>query len=191
MWHRFLLDPWLATAYLLLVFGPFFFFIAAYLHSVGIACGTPREWHTAIPTYFIHLGLWGMPLIFATVLIVVRLIRGGVLHYAARSGQHESIKSFIAQGFNLDSRNLLGETALHLAAKHGHTESVRALLEHSCGVNCVDCHGQTALHLAAQIGCVEVVILLLEHGARKDLRDQKGKTAADIGNSDVSSLLSG
>ena len=73
----------------------------------------------------------------------------------------------LANGADINAKDVDGRTALHWAAWYGYTEAVKLLLAVGADVNAKDDLGRTALHWAAWHGCTEVVALLKAHGAEE------------------------
>ena len=104
----------------------------------------------------------------------------GDIWAAAFTGNTEALKQAIADGADVNARNLeFGSTLLSTTAVMGHTAAVRMLLEHDADINARNRDGGTALHAAAFLGHAETVKLLLENGADTTLRDNEGTTPLD------------
>ncbi|KAA8550924.1 hypothetical protein F0562_002608 [Nyssa sinensis] len=98
---------------------------------------------------------------------------GDVLHRAARRDDVDGMKSCIAEGAKVNSRDQNGWTPLHRAAFKGWIESVKLLLNHGAQVNLVDDTGYTPLHRAVDAGHVQVAVCLIAHGARANMKGLK------------------
>jgi ankyrin repeat protein len=86
---------------------------------------------------------------------------------AARKGDVEAVKSFLAKGIDVNTRTQYGATALSYAADKGHTAVVKVLLDHGADPNAKDTfYNATPIVWASSRGHAEVVKLLLEKGAR-------------------------
>ena len=96
---------------------------------------------------------------------------------AARRGQADTIQALLAQGSNVDTRNLVGETALIQAAEKGRLEVVELLITHHAEVNAQDKLGWTALMRAAYEGHLKVMERLIAAGATLSLKNRHGATA--------------
>lgn len=92
------------------------------------------------------------------------------LHLAAKQGRQDKIEFLLANGANLQTKDIVKNTALHFAAEEGHIRIVEFLLEKGINLDAQNLAGQTALHLAVTKGQMEVVELLLTRGA--DLQDK-------------------
>jgi len=90
-------------------------------------------------------------------------VSGRPLHQAAAKGQLIVAQFLLANGADIEAKNLSWEnkTALHIAAAAGHKAMVEFLLKKGANVNVVDTPGFTPLHLAAGHGFRNVVEVLL------------------------------
>eukprot|EP01094_Clydonella_sp_ATCC50884_P024700 TRINITY_DN6269_c0_g1_i2.p1 TRINITY_DN6269_c0_g1~~TRINITY_DN6269_c0_g1_i2.p1 ORF type:complete len:438 (-),score=107.07 TRINITY_DN6269_c0_g1_i2:317-1630(-) len=83
------------------------------------------------------------------------------LHYAAYSGNTQTIQYLVALGLDLNARNLEGCTPLHDAASMGHIESLRLLMWFGSCATAQDSNGNTPLHSACTHGythCAGVLV---------------------------------
>ena len=106
---------------------------------------------------------------------------------AARRGHAEVVGVVVTEGrrqgqapgpgMDINTTNLIGETALMLGAANGDAYTVRTLLELSASVDAQDMHGTTALMKASGSGHADVVSMLLEVGANVRMSDDAGHTA--------------
>jgi ankyrin repeat protein len=91
------------------------------------------------------------------------------LHWAAGSGNADSVKALLDDGADLQARTYRGDMPLHEAARWRKPATVAVLLaEMQSRTNALDWMndaGQTELHCAAYGGNVATVKLLLKHGA--------------------------
>ena len=116
------------------------------------------------------------------------------LEQATLKGHAETIKNLIAQGKDINARNINGDTPLHLAATKGNSEVVLLLLENEAEVDAVATDsGRTSLHYAASLGHVELCELLVRHGADPDAQTTRLETPLHLavanGHSGVVELL--
>lgn len=111
------------------------------------------------------------------------------LHRAAAGGSIyiEESRRLLAQGADVNLRDLGGRTALHWAVDAGiggSVETVRALLEAGADVNAQDNIGWTPLHhLAARANPergVEIASLLLQAGADPGITNSDGATPEQL-----------
>ena len=116
------------------------------------------------------------------------------LGQAAVKGHTDTIKSRIAQGKDINSRNIRGQTPLHLAAAEGNNDAVQLLLESGAEADAVTTNsGCTSLHYAASLGHVELCELLVRYGADTDAQTASMGTplhlAVSRGHPEVVALL--
>ncbi|XP_007439900.1 ankyrin repeat and SOCS box protein 11 [Python bivittatus] len=93
------------------------------------------------------------------------------LHEAALQGRLLTLKTLIAQGFNVNIITLDRVSALHEACLGGHVACAKVLLEHGACVNAVTVDGMTPLFNACCSGSAACVDMLLEFGARPQLEN--------------------
>jgi ankyrin repeat protein len=98
---------------------------------------------------------------------------------AAKTGDIESVKDFLAKGVKVDSRDESGTTPLSMAALTGEVETVKYLIGKGADVNARNNENSTALHGAAFLGQVDVVKLLLENDADSTIRNVRGEAPLD------------
>ncbi|KAJ7417839.1 hypothetical protein WISP_62396 [Willisornis vidua] len=88
------------------------------------------------------------------------------LHDAAFQGRLLSLKTLIAQGFNVNLVTTDRVSALHEACLGGHVACAKVLLENGAQVNAVTIDGITPLFNACCSGSAACVNMLLEFGAK-------------------------
>ncbi|XP_048717430.1 ankyrin repeat and SOCS box protein 11 isoform X2 [Caretta caretta] len=93
------------------------------------------------------------------------------LHEAAFQGRLLSLKTLIAQGFNVNIVTIDRVSALHEACLGGHVACAKVLLENGAQVNAVSTDGITPLFNACCSGSVACVNTLLESGATPQLEN--------------------
>jgi ankyrin repeat protein len=99
------------------------------------------------------------------------------LEQAALKGHTETIKCLIAQGRDINARNIRGYSPLHLVVAKGNTEVVQLLLENGAEVDAVATDsGCTPLHYAASLGHAELCELLVRYGADPDAQTTRLET---------------
>ncbi|KAM8976863.1 ankyrin repeat and SOCS box protein 11 [Pelodytes ibericus] len=94
------------------------------------------------------------------------------LHEAAFHGRLLSVKTLIAQGFNVNILTIDKVSPLHEACLGGHVSCAKVLMENGAHVNIVTIDGVTPLYNACSCGSVACVSMLLEHGADPELETQ-------------------
>jgi ankyrin repeat protein len=102
------------------------------------------------------------------------------LQRAARVGDIQGMKSCLAQGANVNGKDMNGWTPLHRAAFKGRIECVNLLLDHGAQVDVVDDAGYTPLQCAAEAGQVQVASLLIAHGAKANVKSLKAVVSLDL-----------
>ena len=91
----------------------------------------------------------------------------------------DSIAGCLEAGWEVNVRNVSGQTPLHVMVQGGRPMAVPMLLEAGAEVNARDREGRTPLHLALQTYQSRspfLVAWLLEAGAEVDARDDAGRT---------------
>jgi len=116
------------------------------------------------------------------------------LEQAVTEGRAETIKSLIAQGGDINARNIRGQSPLHLAVKQGNSDMVQILLESGAEVDIVETDsGCTSLHYAASLGHVDLCESLVRYGANPDAQTARLETplhlAVSRGHPEVVALL--
>ncbi|NXB94774.1 ASB11 protein, partial [Vidua chalybeata] len=91
------------------------------------------------------------------------------LHDAAFQGRLLSLKTLIAQGFNVNLVTTDRVSALHEACLGGHVACAKVLLENGAQVNAATIDGITPLFNACCSGSAACVNMLLEFGAKGQL----------------------
>ena len=115
----------------------------------------------------------------------------GLLHWAAFSGNIETIHLLLQAGASLNAKDDDGRTPISWAAEKGHTKVVNLFLGKTPdAVNILDSTSQGPLHWAAKNGEVDVVKLLIEKGADVNQTDSEYQQtpvswAAENGYTDV------
>lgn len=98
---------------------------------------------------------------------------------AARMGDIEAIKRYIAEGANVNDMRF-EMPPLAWAAMMGHTAAAELLLQHGADINGRNRDDNTALHLAAFLGHAETAELLLKNGADVTAKNDDGATPIDM-----------
>ncbi|WP_067272842.1 ankyrin repeat domain-containing protein [Mitsuaria sp. 7] len=101
------------------------------------------------------------------------------LHRAAHEGDITEMKRLIAQGYDVNLFDDLGNTPLHEAVRADRYRVAEWLLDHGASVNANEAEriGETPLCFAVQRGYPEMVALLLKRGADPDINGWMGLTA--------------
>ncbi|KJV55798.1 ankyrin repeat family protein [Orientia chuto str. Dubai] len=102
------------------------------------------------------------------------------LHYAC-SGTSKLklpslIKLLLEHGTNIDSQNLLGETALHISTSKGYIDAIKTLIQHGSNINLQNNTGDTIMHIAAEKAHINVVKYLLNIDMDINMQDHLGFT---------------
>ena len=98
---------------------------------------------------------------------------------AVRGGDAETVRTLLARGTDIDSRDRYGQTALMLAAHAGQREIIETLIAHRANLNVTAKFDLSALMLAIVAGHEEVAILLAQSGADLTLRGSGAPGFAD------------
>jgi len=99
------------------------------------------------------------------------------LEQAISRAHADTIKSLIADGVDINARNIRGHAPLHLATARGNSDVVQLLLENGADVNVVGtASGCTPLHYAASLRSVDLCELLVRYGADTDARTARLET---------------
>jgi ankyrin repeat protein len=98
------------------------------------------------------------------------------IHEAARNGNIEVVKQYIAAGVDVNAKNSFGMTPLHYAAGADHKEIAELLIAKGADVNAKNESGSTPL-----FGVIdgEIVELLIAKGADVNAKSDDGKTPLD------------
>jgi ankyrin repeat protein len=124
-----------------------------------------------------------LQVVLATLLLAVGCGRSPkeneqALRRAAR--QHDPntglIKALIAEGVNLDARDITGKTVLFDVAGSGNVEIAQLLVAFGANVNLPDHWQITPLHIALQRGRIEVARFLISAGAQVTVPTYDGET---------------
>lgn len=101
---------------------------------------------------------------------------------AAKKGDLDAVRAYLAKGTKPDVRDDHDDSALTWAALEGHADVCRVLLEAGANPNQRQYQGATPLMLAADRGRLDVVRLLVEAGADVNARHprQNDKGALDL-----------
>jgi ankyrin repeat protein len=102
----------------------------------------------------------------------------GQLVLAARAGLVERVRSLLAEGAQVNSRDRNGDSPLNMAAQRGNAQLVDVLLAANADVQLANLAGVTPLMAAAYAGKPEIVRKLMAAGARDDVVDRVKKNAA-------------
>lgn len=106
------------------------------------------------------------------------------LRDAAVDGKLKVVKSLVAKGAPINSRDRNGSTALNLAAENGHADVVLFLLDKGADPDAANNDGYTPLMWAAIHEDADMVETLIEHGADVNYASDEGLSAlmiADFG----------
>lgn len=112
------------------------------------------------------------------------------LHFAARSGNVDSLSALIGAGADIHATAEGGVTAFHCAAFECQAEALKMLIKAGASSTSLTECGASALHAAAVAGCgSEVVDILLDSGIDCHIQTSDGVTAFGIADSRVMKLL--
>jgi ankyrin repeat protein len=109
---------------------------------------------------------------------------------AARQGNIEAVKEYLAAGTDVNVVNNWRETPLHHAALGGQKEIAELLIAEGADVNTKSGDEETTpLHWAANRGHEEVAELLIAKGADVNAKDIGGYTPLDYTEGEIADLL--
>ncbi|KAM7491814.1 hypothetical protein LguiA_034735 [Lonicera macranthoides] len=95
-------------------------------------------------------------------------------------GDVEGLRSALASGVDMETRDSEGRTALHYACIYGEVEWAKVLVEAGAKVDALDKQKNTPLHYAAGYGGKECVTLLMEKGGVVTRPNLDGMTPVDV-----------
>lgn len=84
---------------------------------------------------------------------------------AVRTNDAHRLRRLLQRGYDVESKNLKGNTLMFLAAGRNRLEAVRVLHEFGADVNVTDQDGNSALQAAMRCGGTDAAKYLVEHGA--------------------------
>ncbi|MBO5997635.1 MAG: ankyrin repeat domain-containing protein [Alphaproteobacteria bacterium] len=87
------------------------------------------------------------------------------LHTAATYGDLNKVKTLVARGANVNSKNASNQTAVMMAVAKNHANVANFLVENGANVNLKDSDGKSALLNAVLADRVELIDTLIKHGA--------------------------
>jgi len=98
--------------------------------------------------------------------------------WAIAQENNEEFKKLVNAGFDVNTKDSLGETALHLAVEHGNLEIVRLLLERGADVNAKNKNGLTPIWGINDddTTAMEIFRLLIRSGADVNVSNEDGET---------------
>ncbi|MDF3047035.1 MAG: uncharacterized protein K0R73_153 [Candidatus Midichloriaceae bacterium] len=113
--------------------------------------------------------------------------------HAAFWGRLPIIEFLIANGANVNDKNINGNTPLHAAAFMKHLDIVNLLIEKSVNISAKNNMGITSLSFAAQAGDIDIIKVLLKNDADVNTQDNLGNAPLHIsvfmGHKDVVEFL--
>lgn len=98
------------------------------------------------------------------------------LHRATMARDLPRMRKLLADGVNLNAKDLWSCTALHRASEQNIAEPVRLLIAAGINIGARDMEGYTALHFASARGSEEAIVHLLAAGASLNDRGLNGDT---------------
>lgn len=108
-------------------------------------------------------------LLFLASLSIAQTVCASPIHEAAVTGDVELVEMLIANGADVDDRDVHGYTPLLLAIQEGHTDIAKVLIKNGADVNAraVNDGGEdvTPLYLSILLGRSITESLLRDHGA--------------------------
>jgi len=112
---------------------------------------------------------------------------------AAKSGNHQQMRTLLRQRVDVNAREVDGTTALHWAARADDAQAVSLLVQSGAAVNAANRYGVTPLFLASTNGNAAMIETLAKAGADPNATLPEGQTvlmaAARTGNSGAVNAL--
>ena len=96
------------------------------------------------------------------------------LHIAADLDKGGMVKTLIAAGVDLESKDNWGRTPFHQAILSKRHDSFDVLFQSGANIAAVDVKSASSLHLAAEAGQVDMIVTLLANGAKRSDFDANG-----------------
>ena len=128
--------------------------------------------------------------IFITILLLLTSLtfnttfaqrpRSKSLNQAVVDGDIDEVKSKIAAGADLSTKNIMGWTLLQTAIRNKHVEIAQLLLDKGVDVNTKDSRGRTPLHFAVESGQKAIVETLIAKGADVNVMDSRADNALSL-----------
>ena len=96
------------------------------------------------------------------------------IHYAIMFNRMDITKEMLATNFNLNIKDVNGDTILHLIIKNikknkENYELIQTLIDKKIGINHINKLGQTALHIAVDNGNLDICTILLKNNINIDV----------------------
>jgi hypothetical protein len=102
------------------------------------------------------------------------------LHTATELGDTVLIEMIIENGYDIEEKNWIGQTALHIAAANGHLACLKYLIDKGAELEAKDNDKLTPLLLSAQNGQLECLKYLIDKGADLKAKDYYKKNTASF-----------
>ena len=96
------------------------------------------------------------------------------LHIAAELDKEGMVKTLIAAGVDIESKDNWGRTPFHRAIVSKRREPFDALFRSGANIAAVDVKSASSLHLAVEAGQVDMIVTLLANGAKRSDFDANG-----------------
>jgi ankyrin repeat protein len=94
----------------------------------------------------------------------------------ASQGNLAAVNKALKRGFDVESRNNIGQTLLMVACAYDQRAIAKRAMKYGADMDAADLDGKTAAHIALQRGKREICEYLLKSGASKNLPDGSGVT---------------
>jgi len=102
----------------------------------------------------------------ALLVLITFVVSGCGLHGAAKSGNIDAAKFWLATGSGIDSTDLGAQTPLIRAILNDQTEMAKFLIAKGADVNKIGESPNTPIMIATRLKNKELVVFLIEHGAK-------------------------
>jgi ankyrin repeat protein len=107
--------------------------------------------------------------------------KNGTIHSAARGGDFEAVREFLAAGTDVNAKDGYGNTPLDFAVEHDKPETSDLLRKHG-GKTVKELKAEESIHDAARFGITEAIKQHLAAGTDVNAKTAKGGTPLDWAN---------
>ncbi len=98
-----------------------------------------------------------------------------LIGFLLANGKEDVLRNLYSMGYNMDHRDMQGNSALHVACKEGAQETIGILYDLDADPLLKDPQGLTAIHLAIDSGCdLDTIKLLIQDTNLAEIKSEKG-----------------